>query len=366
MHELPHGHRLLGDCRRSPTSTPTRRARPRNCAQCHGPTVAGASRSRRPTSRSSRRPRNHIPTTAACESCHVGAGSSIAATPVVNGAKFAGSAMSHAGITTCVGCHGPTIGGRTFVGITKIVVMPADLAGGPERAHPVGDRLRELPSGLDAVRVGAGECDATVAPGTNSRRRRRPPRRSTPASRRLQQLPRRRLTSGWTMAKYPLAPTDADRRTRDDPVHGLPTRGPGKTASTFNLADAAHPACRRLLAVSHRHRTTSRRMVKPANHIPTANRAVHQLPHGHRLLGDADADQHPRLRTEHERPTARSATARGAPTLRDPGRELLDRDDARPITCRRTAACEVCHVGAGLEHRRDAGRRTAPSSPAPR
>jgi hypothetical protein len=43
-------------------------------------------------------PANHIPTTAPCEQCHVGTGSSIAATPVGQGARFSGSLMNHAGI----------------------------------------------------------------------------------------------------------------------------------------------------------------------------------------------------------------------------------------------------------------------------
>ena len=69
-----------------------------NCAQCHG---AAAASFAIPSANFSivGLPTNHIPTTASCEVCHVGAGSSIAATPVVDGARFSGSLMNHAGIT---------------------------------------------------------------------------------------------------------------------------------------------------------------------------------------------------------------------------------------------------------------------------
>ena len=80
----------------------------KTCANCHG------SASTYPmTPAIVAPPANHIPTPAsasvsvsACESCHVGSGSSMTATPVVNGATFANSAFSHAGITSgCADCH---------------------------------------------------------------------------------------------------------------------------------------------------------------------------------------------------------------------------------------------------------------------
>jgi len=60
-----------------------------NCAQCHG---AAAASFAIPAANFSivGLPSLHIPTTASCELCHVGQGSSIAATPVPNGAKFSG------------------------------------------------------------------------------------------------------------------------------------------------------------------------------------------------------------------------------------------------------------------------------------
>jgi hypothetical protein len=49
----------------------------------------------------------------------------MASAVVGNGAKFSGSLYSHSGVTTgCATCHGPTITGTSFTGVTSIVVAP--------------------------------------------------------------------------------------------------------------------------------------------------------------------------------------------------------------------------------------------------
>ena len=62
-----------------------------NCAQCHAASVVAGFAIPSANFAIVGPPSNHVPTSAACESCHVGAGSSVAATPVGNGAKFSGS-----------------------------------------------------------------------------------------------------------------------------------------------------------------------------------------------------------------------------------------------------------------------------------
>ena len=53
-----------------------------------------------------------------CDGCHVGAGSSIASTPVPDGAKFSNSLFSHTAATeTCEKCHGASVTAQTFKGV---------------------------------------------------------------------------------------------------------------------------------------------------------------------------------------------------------------------------------------------------------
>ncbi|HDR5183560.1 TPA: hypothetical protein QCR95_005718, partial [Bacillus anthracis] len=145
-----------------------------NCAQCHGTAAASFAI---PAANFSivGMPGNHIPTTAACELCHVGAGSSITATPVGNGAKFSGSLMSHSGITNnCAACHGPGITGSSFAGVSKIVVLPPTSPVGATSHIPSSTtcetcHLATTPSGLiaaSATKTAPGTAFATPAPTT--------------------------------------------------------------------------------------------------------------------------------------------------------------------------------------------------------
>ncbi len=59
------------------------------------------------------RPASHVPTTAACETCHAAS----------NFTTFAGAAMSHTGISTgCATCHDL---GKSFAGVTNLKTKPA-------------------------------------------------------------------------------------------------------------------------------------------------------------------------------------------------------------------------------------------------
>ena len=235
-----------------------------NCAQCHG---AAAPSFAIPAAGFSvvGLPGNHLPTAAACESCHVGAGSSIAATPVGNGAKFSGSKMSHAGITSnCVACHGPAINGSSFVGVTSIVVMPVTSPVGASSHIPSSTtcescHLGTTPGGLIAAVATAntpGSAFATPAPTTAQIHT--------------------GITGGcsscheasyvWMgMTAYPIAPTTL---TAGAQYTGFQTR-PRAAAGTFNVADAAHPAAG---DCSQCHSGTNffTAQDKPSNHIPTS------------------------------------------------------------------------------------------------
>jgi hypothetical protein len=235
-----------------------------NCAQCHGPTAASYAI---PAANFSvvGLPTNHVPTTASCEVCHVGTGSSIATTPVVNGAKFSGSKFSHTGITSnCVACHGPTITGSSFVGVSQIVVMPAVTPMGSSSHIPSSTtceacHLATTPSGLipaSSTKAAPGSLFLTPAPTTTQ------------------------IHSGITgncnscheanylwmsMSQYPISPTVLGNASTQ--YIGFNTR-PTKTATTYSVADAGHPSTG---DCSSCHTSTAyfSGVAKPTGHIPT-------------------------------------------------------------------------------------------------
>ena len=88
-----------------------------NCIQCHS--VANAALYRSANNLIKAPDAAHIPMgSLGCEACHVGANSSMATTPVADGANFANSLFNHASATkTCADCHGATVTSGTFVGV---------------------------------------------------------------------------------------------------------------------------------------------------------------------------------------------------------------------------------------------------------
>ena len=288
---------------------------------------------------------NHVPTTAACESCHVGAGSSVTTTPVPNGAKFTNSAMSHAGLTTCVGCHGPTITGASFIGITKIVVMPRDLADGRERAHPVGDRLRVLPPGLDAVRPRAGQRDqgdpgnAVPDPGADDGD---DPRR---CHERLLELPRGRIPVARHDRQLPAQPRDADRPSRPRSTwasrraRARPPRAP--TCSTTRTRPPAD------CSQCHTRTDYFEGQLKPSNHIPTS--ATAQCANCHTSPDFSVLPTLLNIHTYAPSTTTNCAQCHGSTVA---GGFAIPAANFSIVTTPAnhvptTAACENCHVGAG-------------------
>jgi hypothetical protein len=257
-----------------------------NCAQCHGSAAASFAI---PAANFSivGLPATHIPTTAACESCHVGAGSSIAATPVLTGAKFTKSAMNHAGLTTCVECHGPTITGATFVGITKIIAQPPTSPMGPSSHIPAGTvcqtcHMASMPAGLIAANA------VTSAPGTKFAA-------PLPTTAQIHSG----ITSGCSSChesryswmgtnKYPISPATLSGNTGTQ-YTGFNTR-PGTAASTTSVADGAHPATGDCSNCHGGNTNYFSGQAEPANHIPTLTQTCatcHTTP-GNNALYTAD------------------------------------------------------------------------------
>ncbi len=234
-----------------------------NCAQCHGPAAASFAI---PAANFSivGLPANHIPTTASCELCHVGPGSSITVLPVGNGAKFSGSLMSHNGIgSNCVACHVTAGTPVNFAGIARIVGMPPTSPMGSGSHIPSSSvcescHLGSVPSGLIAASA------AKNPPGTAF---------ASPAPTSAQ------IHAGinggcsachdsafvWMgMSAYPIAPTTIVQGAK---YTGFQTR-PRAAAGTYNVADAGHPATG---DCSQCHSGTAYfdGAVEPAGHIPT-------------------------------------------------------------------------------------------------
>ncbi|MEI6734436.1 MAG: cytochrome c3 family protein, partial [Comamonadaceae bacterium] len=239
-----------------------------NCAQCHAANVVAGFAIPAANFVIVGPPANHIPSSAACETCHVGAGSSVASLPVGNGAKFSNSLMSHTGITNnCESCHGASITGASFAGISKIVVMPPTSPVGASAHIPSSTtcencHLATTPTGLvaaSATKTAPGTAFATPAPTTTQ------------------------IHTGITgncsachdtnfvwmgMSAYPIAPSTL---TTGAQYTGFQTR-PKSTAGTYSVADAAHPSAG---DCSQCHSGTNyfTGQDKPGNHIPTSSTA---------------------------------------------------------------------------------------------
>ena len=236
-----------------------------NCAQCHG---AAAASFAIPGANFSivGLPSNHIPTSAPCEQCHVGTGSSVPVLPVPNGAKFSGSRMSHAGITNnCVSCHVASGSATNFAGITNIVRMPPTSPMGPTSHIPSSTTCESCHLGTLANVSGLIPANATRSvPGSLF---------ATPAPTTAQI--HSGITSGcntcheasftWMgMSAYPIAPTV---KTNGAQYTGFHTR-PRAAAGTFNVADASHPATGDC-GDCHSGTTAFTAQAKPNGHIPT-------------------------------------------------------------------------------------------------
>jgi hypothetical protein len=311
-----------------------------NCAQCHGSAAASFAI---PAAGFAivGLPGSHIPTTASCEVCHVGPGSSVSALPVGNGAKFSGSLMSHAGITTnCVACHVPAGTSASFAGITSIVGMPP--------VSPVGSGSH-IPSStvceachLATTPAGFVAASATkTAPGTAF---------ATPAPTGAQ------IHAGvsggcsachdtgyvWMgMGAYNISPS---KLTAGASYTGFQTR-PRSASGTFNVVDAAHPVdgdC----SLCHTNTTAFQGVNKPSNHIPYA--ATAQCNNCHTGTDYAALPTLANIHAFAPSTTTNCAQCHGsaAASFAIPAAKfsIVGLPSNHIPT---TASCEVCHVGAG-------------------
>jgi len=235
-----------------------------NCAQCHAASVVAGFAIPAANFTVVGSPANHMPITTACETCHVGAGSSVTSLPVGNGAKFGNSLFSHSGITNnCVACHGPSITGASFAGVSKIVVMPPTSPVGASSHIPSSTvcencHLGSTPSGSVAA------SGSKTAPGTAF---------ATPIPTTTQI--HAGITGGcnachdtnyvWMgMSVYPISPTTLSATAQYIGFHSRPVA----TASTYSVADAAHPATGDC-SQCHSGVNYFAGGVKPAGHMPT-------------------------------------------------------------------------------------------------
>ncbi len=311
-----------------------------NCSQCHG---AAAASFAIPANNFSivGLPGNHVPTTASCEVCHVGAGSSIAALPVGNGARFSGSKMSHNGITSnCVACHVPAGTAVNFAGITRISGMPPTSPVGagshiPSSTSCEGCHLGAKPTGLvnaSATANPPGTAWATPAP--------------TGA------MIHSGITSGcsgchdsgtvWMgMSAYPINPSTLVPGAQ---YKGFQTR-PRAAAGTYNVADAAHPATGDC-SQCHTNTVAFTGVDKPANHIPHNPAATCANCHT-----GSDYSVHPTLTNVHAwAPSTTNncsqchGSAAASFAIPSANFSIVGLPSNHIPT---TASCEVCHVGAG-------------------
>ncbi len=317
-----------------------------NCAQCHG---AAAASFAIPAANFSivGLPTNHIPTSAACELCHVGAGSSVPTLPVPNGAKFSGSRMSHTGITNnCVACHVPSGTTTTFAGITNIIGMPPTTPMGASSHIPSSTTCETCHLGTLANVTGLIPANATrTVPGSLF---------ATPAPTTAQI--HSGVTSGcnacheasfvWMgMSAYPIAPTTKST-TAGTLYTGFQTR-PRAAAGTFNVADAAHPATGDCCQC-HSGTTFFSGQDKPANHIPYA--ATAQCTACHTTAGNYSSPM-PTLANIHANApstTTNCAQCHGAAAasfaIPAANFSIVGLPSNHIPT---SAACELCHVGTG-------------------
>ena len=311
-----------------------------NCAQCHGAAAASFAISAANFAIVGL-PSNHIPTSASCEVCHVGAGSSVTSLPVGNGAKFSGSLMSHAGISSnCVSCHVPSGTSANFVGIASIVGMPRTAPVGPDSHIPSGTacescHLASLPAGMIAASA------TKLAPGTAF---------ASPAPSGVQI--HAGVTSGCTachesnyvwmgVSAYPISPSVL---TAGAQYKGFQTR-PLPGSGTYNVADPAHPGSGDC-SQCHSGTASFVGQAQPANHIPFSASATCNACHT-----STDYAVMPTLAAIHANApstTSNCAQCHGAAAasfaIPAANFAIVGLPSNHIPT---SASCEVCHVGAG-------------------
>jgi hypothetical protein len=285
-----------------------------------------------------------VPTTAACESCHV---NSIPSTLIpLSGASgsmttFAGGQFSHSGITNkCDSCHGSNITVSSFYGITKIVVLPPVSPAGLGSHIPVPSNINKC----EACHLGS--TPTALVPGNYTK--------NAPGSMFLLPAPTSAaihtgVTSGCTACheagnlwmsvnQYPI--------TTSAPFKGFQTRPQSSAITAFTHVDASHPTsgdCSNCHSTLDFTTTTA-----PTNHIPTATSSTCASCHT-----NADFSKMPTLDNIHKYAPSSStncaqchSTANAAKYFMASMSPAIVAPDAKHVPFG-TTACEVCHVGTG-------------------
>ncbi len=250
-------HTNISDFSVAPTLTNIHKFAPSttsNCIQCHGASQSLAlDLTANPTYHITSTTRDktgiaftptHMPTAQSCEVCHVGAGTSVATTPVVDGASFANSTMNHTGTATgCAGCH--TVNGAVatkFLGVTNMVGEP------PTTGPGAGNHLPTVVSTCETCHL-ANVPSGAIAPNS-----------TTPAPGSKFKLPFPQpaaIHTGVTETTgcgqcheanqafmsidvYPIQPSSTTGGTSSTLYTGFQQR-PGATVGTYVILDALHP-----------------------------------------------------------------------------------------------------------------------------
>jgi len=252
-----------------------------NCAACHS--VTNAAQYAIPSANFSIKAPDakHIPFgTTPCETCHVGTGSSMTTGVVVTGNHFSGSLYSHSGVTTgCVTCHGPTITGTSFTGVTSIVVAPKTSPQGltshiPYTAACELCHAASTPAGLVTV------TGSKPVPGSGFKLPKPSGAMIHANSSSFACMTCHEANYRWMgVDQYPISPTVV---TAGASYTGFQTR-PVAAATTFSVADSAHTVgglatgdC----SLCHVGTTAFTAAGKPAGHMPTTAGAACSTCHG--------------------------------------------------------------------------------------
>ena len=309
------------------------------CAACHGSSVTSSTfYGVTPKTISSLSPQ-HVPNPAnlACETCHV---NSVPSTPIpASGATgsmttFANAKFSHSGITSgCAACHGDTINGNSFYGISNIIVIPPSGIPGAGSHLPTTASCETCHAGSVPTTLVAGNA-TTTAPGTAFQN-------PVPTAAMIHTG----ITGGcaschdtnfvWMgMNKYPI--------TTSAPYTGFQTR-PQATAGTFHVADAAHPngEC----SNCHTSFANFNGPSAPANHIPYAASAQCSSCHGDFSAVPTVAKIHANIQSTTGNCVQCHSVTNSAIYSANM-QQVIKTVPAQHIPMG-TAGCETCHVGAG-------------------
>lgn len=250
------------------------------CASCHGDgVVSGTFYGVTPKTKAALNP-PHVPTTLACESCHVGSvpATLVPMTGATSGTTFAGGQFSHSGISSgCATCHAASVGSGTFYGITGIVTMPPTSPSGASSHIPTSSTCEDCHAGSTPSALLSVTLSHSV-PGTGFQN-------APPTGAMIHNGTSASCSScheagmSWVgMSAYPRVPAAYNASNPNQLYNGFNTR-PTSAGAGYSLADSAHPATGDC-AQCHGNTAAFGGPAMPGNHIPYAAAATCSACHG--------------------------------------------------------------------------------------